>query len=378
MLSFGVSMDFWTMVAARCAQGVFNGNIGVAKTVIAEITDPRMLADAYAMMPLVWSLGSTLGPILGGILADPAKRWPDIFGKLTYFTLHPYFLPCAAAGFSTMVIFVIAVLGLKESLPLALSERKQNTACVESPLLDNDTPTYGSTSLSRNERSTQAGADAPMSFSGLLIPQVLTPLLVYTFLSFVDMGMQVLLPLMYSTSISIGGLGFDAYRIGVILSIFGFVNAFVQFFFLGHLVRRFGPRNLLALTQLSNAVNIGLYPLLSFFVRRAGRADGIVWAIIVLQLISRLTAGMGWGSIQLLIVDSAPNRASLGATNGMGQAVGCIARSVGPSVASSLFSLSLERNLVGGCLVYLVLVGFALLGLGITYMLPRKLRSLTN
>ncbi|KAG6901708.1 hypothetical protein C0995_008869 [Termitomyces sp. Mi166 len=303
------------MVAARCAQGVFNGNIGVAKTVIAEITDPLNLADAYAMMPLVWSLGSTLGPILGGLLADPAKRWPDIFGDLTYFVHHPYFLPCAVAGFSTLIISVIAILGLKEvgqlfklvynlysllinqSLPSALAKGKQRgDSTIESSLLDNHQPTYGSTDLSRNDRSTKADADIPVSFRGLLTPQVLTPLLVYTFLAFVDMSMQVLLPLMYSTSISVGGLGFDAYRIGVILSVFGFVSAFVQLFFLGKLVRRFGPRNLLALTQFSNAVNIGLYPLLSFFARRAGGADGIVWAIIVLQLISRLTNGMGWGA----------------------------------------------------------------------------------
>ncbi|KAG6897014.1 hypothetical protein C0992_004658 [Termitomyces sp. T32_za158] len=283
MLTFGVSTDFWMMVASRCAQGVFNGNIGVAKTVIAEITDQTKLADAYAMMPLVWSLGSTLGPILGGLLADPAKRWPNTFGKLSYFTHHPYVLPCAAAGFSTLVISLIAVVGLNESLPSASTRLKQKGESIisaESSLLDNETPTYGSTDLSPNEQSTRVDTDAPVPFRGLLIPQVLTPLLVYTFLAFVDM---------------IGGLGFDAYRIGVILSVFGFVSAFVQLFFLGKLVRRFGPRYLLAFTQLSNAVNIGLYPLLSFFARRAGRADGIVWTIIVLQLISRLTNGMGWG-----------------------------------------------------------------------------------
>ncbi|KAG6853283.1 hypothetical protein C0991_005505 [Blastosporella zonata] len=180
---------------------------------------------------------------------------------------------------------------------------------------------------------------------------------------------------MYSTSIPVGGLGFDAYGIGIILSVFGFVNAFVQLFLLGSFVRRFGPRNILALAQFSYAINIGLYPLLTFFARRSGRVDWKVWTIIVAQLVSRLTNGMGWGSIQILIVDSAPNRASLGATNGMGQAVGCVARSIGPSVASSLFSLSLERNLFGGNLVYMVLVGFALLGLRVTFLLPRKLRT---
>ncbi|KAG6810089.1 hypothetical protein H0H92_013363 [Tricholoma furcatifolium] len=352
---------------ARCAQGV-------AKTGIAEITDPSNLADAYSMMPLVWSLGTTVGPIIGGLLAEPATRWPIIFGKFPYFTLHPYFLPCAVAGLFSFLIALTAFIGLKESLPAALArvgKQSKNPELAERLLTDDNT-NYGTI---QNDETPKSDVDVPVPFRGLLIPQVLTPLLVYSFLSFVDMSSQVLMPLMFSTSIPVGGLGFDAYRIGVILSIFGFVNAVFQLVFMGKMVRAFGPRNILAMAQLSYVLNIGLFPFMSIFARRAGRVDATVWAIIVLQLVVRLTNGAGWGAIQILIVDSAPNKASLGATNGMGQAVGCIARSIGPSVASSLFSLSLQRNLLGGNLVYLVIIGFAFLGLRITYLLPQKLRS---
>ncbi|KAG6853282.1 hypothetical protein C0991_005504 [Blastosporella zonata] len=313
MISFGASSHFWMLVATRCAQGVFNGNIGVSKTVIAEITDSTNLADAYAMMPLTWTLGSTVGPVLGGILAEPAKRWPSFFGKISYFTDRPYFLPCAATGFFALMVAFVAFIGLKEAsddirqltfilitvhqtLPSVVERRREYMIPSQSTaLVGQNAPNYRSTGVPQIDPTRKAVMEAPVPFKGLLIPQVLTPLLVYTTLAFINISLHVLLPLMYSTSIAVGGLGFDAYRIGVIMGIFGCATACVQFFLLAKLVRRFGPRNVVALAQLSYVVNIAFYPALNFFARRAGKVDGTVWAIVVAQLVSRLPAGMGWG-----------------------------------------------------------------------------------
>jgi len=398
MLIFGISERYWTLVMSRCIQGVFNGNLGVSKTVIAEVTDSTNIADAFAMMPLIWSLGSTIGPILGGILAEPAKRWPLLFGNVKFFQSHPYFLPCVAAGLFALLSGVIACFGLKETLPSAVAKQKRQKhprstfeasdtgSGSTAPLLASDTPSYGTTSIaeqSQDDWAVRSGVvevakgniDVPPPFSALLVPQVLLPQVVYMVLAFVDMSSQVLLPLVYSTSIPIGGLGLDPYQIGVILSVFGFFNAIVQLFFLGRLVRTFGPKSICLAALVSYLGNIGLYPLLIFFARQAGRVDGKVWAVIVAQLMFRLTNGMAYGSIQIIIVDSAPSRASLGATNGLAQALGSIARSIGPSVASSLFSISLERDLAGGNMVYFVLMGCTLLALRLTLLLPQKLRS---
>jgi hypothetical protein len=41
--------------------GVLNGNIGVIKSMLAEITDSTNIAIAYGAMPIAWSTGSTLG-----------------------------------------------------------------------------------------------------------------------------------------------------------------------------------------------------------------------------------------------------------------------------------------------------------------------------
>ncbi|KAF8071542.1 major facilitator superfamily domain-containing protein [Lyophyllum atratum] len=394
MLSFGASSKYWTLVVSRCAQGVFNGNIGVSKTVIAEITDATNIADAFATIPLMWSLGTTIGPIFGGVLAEPAKRWPQLFGKINFFHAHPYFLPCAVAGLLALLPGVIGFLGLKETLPSAVAKQKREKRTEDTldtpisdpgsstPLLASANPSYGSGNIPEelrepacSEEGEAAKTETPPPFSALLIPQVMIPLLVYMVLAFVDMSSQVLLPLMYSTSIPVGGLGLDPYRIGIILSAFGFFNAIVQLTFLGRLIRRFGPRAMCIVATISYIGNIGLYPLLGYYARKAGRVDGKVWAVIVPQLLFRLTNGMGYGSIQIIIVDSAPSRASLGATNGLAQALGCFARSIGPAVASSLFSISLQHNLAGGNMVYYVLLGCTFLTLRLTFLLPKNLRS---
>ena len=37
MFGFGLSKAYWTLVLFRAFQGIFNGNIGVAKTALSEV-----------------------------------------------------------------------------------------------------------------------------------------------------------------------------------------------------------------------------------------------------------------------------------------------------------------------------------------------------
>jgi hypothetical protein len=46
---------------SRCLNGALNGNIGVMKSMTAEMTDSTNLARAWAYLPLAWSSGTTLG-----------------------------------------------------------------------------------------------------------------------------------------------------------------------------------------------------------------------------------------------------------------------------------------------------------------------------
>lgn len=53
-------------------------------------------------------------PIIGGVLSNAANRWPDTLGRIAYLRAHPYFIPCAVAGFLAFASFVIGWITLKE------------------------------------------------------------------------------------------------------------------------------------------------------------------------------------------------------------------------------------------------------------------------
>lgn len=51
-----------------------------------------------------------LSPMMGGLLSEPYKRFPRIFGRSEFWKRYPYFLPCAFsatfAAFALLVVFV--------------------------------------------------------------------------------------------------------------------------------------------------------------------------------------------------------------------------------------------------------------------------------
>ena len=61
IVSFGFSRTFVTLVVSRRIAGFMNGNVGVIKSSIGEMTDETNVRDAFRYMPLCWPLGETIG-----------------------------------------------------------------------------------------------------------------------------------------------------------------------------------------------------------------------------------------------------------------------------------------------------------------------------
>ncbi|KAG8730174.1 hypothetical protein FRC12_020432 [Ceratobasidium sp. 428] len=72
----------------------------------------------------------------------------------------------------------------------------------------------------------------------------------------------------------------------------------------------------------------------------------------------------------LLVTRSAPSPSALGTVNGLAQMVASASRAVGPAVATSLFAYSIKNNVLGGNLVWVVLVLLALSGVVVASRLP--------
>jgi len=362
MLGFGLSKTFWTLFFFRIIQGACNGNIGVTKTVINEIADPTNIADIFSLGPLVWCVAATLAPLIGGILSNPATKWPDTFGRIGVLRDHPYFLPCVVAGSVALMSFAVAFVGLKETLPSILARRHRKNAgppTETDPLL----PT-----------APQESHEAPPPVRDLLTRPVFIALANHGLLYFCNMANDALVPLFFATPISYGGLGLKPYDIGLILSICGICNALVQAFFGGWIIRRFGPRRVFTAGFCGLVVEFAMYPLIGFLVRRAGRVDAVVCVALACQLSCTFIIYFSYATTNIFIMDAAPSRASLGSVNGLGQMVGTVLRSLAPSFSSSLFAVSAAHpEIAAGNLVYIALIVITLGAVRCSLLLPQTL-----
>ena len=147
MTSFGLSKSFAGLVvryprnpyatktvtdipASRCIAGLLNGNMGVGKTMMAELTDSTNRAQASGLIPLVWGVGGTIGcvtlggqqvqfslsfdrPLAGGWLSRPHERFPTLFGNW-FWEQYPYLLPCLFSAVFCALSFIVTGLLLEE------------------------------------------------------------------------------------------------------------------------------------------------------------------------------------------------------------------------------------------------------------------------
>lgn len=99
---FGFAQSLTWAIVARGLAGGSSGTIGIARTAVAEMVPWKELQPrAFSFMPIVWSVGTIVGPVIGGALAMPATKYPDVFGSVDFFRQFPFSLPnlLAAAVF---------------------------------------------------------------------------------------------------------------------------------------------------------------------------------------------------------------------------------------------------------------------------------------
>ena len=90
----GMSQTLTMVLTTRALIGLMNGNVGIIRTVVAEIVPERELQPrAFSIMPLVWTIGSIFGPAFGGTLARPVEKHPAWFGHSEFLRRFPFALP---------------------------------------------------------------------------------------------------------------------------------------------------------------------------------------------------------------------------------------------------------------------------------------------
>ncbi|KZV80868.1 MFS general substrate transporter [Exidia glandulosa HHB12029] len=339
---FGFARTFWAMVFARALSGALNGNVAVLKSSLGEITDKTNRARAFSLLPLTWSIGSVLAPIIGGFLARPVDNFPGLFGGFQLFMDFPYLLPCLAGASISLCGVVLGIFFLKETLhskrkvSMEDKETEAEPASPESP----ETPVVPMSLV-----------EPEMSIAQILkLPRVRAVLLNLSFLSLTTVSIEAIFVLYLYTPVPAGGLGFNQRQIGLTMSSQAVTSIAVNFLLFPPLTKRLGTTNLYLLCSGIHILVIILFPIIHHFAVVENQAA--VFMGIAVMLFLRVSGGLVFPCNMVLVNVVAPSKGTLGTVNGLAQMVSSGARALGPALATTLFALTMTKNLLGGNLIW--------------------------
>ncbi|KAG1865722.1 MFS multidrug-resistance DHA1 sub-family [Suillus tomentosus] len=361
MFSFGLSKTFLALVVSRVVCGAFDASDSMAKSMLMDITDATNMPKACSYLPIPGTIAGAVGSLIGGSLSRPADRFPDIFGRSEFLKTYPYLLPCSISAFFILTIWLVTYICLKESVPTKtpLWELIKGGFFGQKPRQP----------LSNVIVDPDEVKSKPLPLRALLTSKVLSVTASYATTGLFQMGINSVLPVFYATPIELGGLSLDPPRIGTLLAASSVIHGIFQLLFYTRLIDCFGARAIHITGVSSGIPMVILFPMTNALARAYGIGMA-VWLCVVVQLMLKTILSMCFPCMVLFIRAAAPNRASLGATNGIAQVAVAVARIIGPASASSVFSYSLQKG-HDAWSIYYFLTAIVFLAVGTALSLPR-------
>lgn len=138
----------------------------------------------------------------------------------------------------------------------------------------------------------------PLPLRALLTRPVVVSVANYCVIALLDITAGTLIPLVWSTSIELGGLNMSPRSIGLWISGYGFMNGIFQFVALPRLVGRFGPRRIFISSILCHFPFYIMFPFGNLVSRLSSSNYGLkltATLLVMLQLTVTSFSAMGMG-----------------------------------------------------------------------------------
>jgi len=314
-LLFGLSKSFWQAILFRSINGLLNGNLGVVKSYIREITDETNQSQAFSYMGLVWGLSSVVGPVAGGFFADPVHLYPSIFKAGTFLARYPYFLPCACSAAISLLGLLLGLFALKESLPPA-----KRRSLWGSSGSNNASPTFREICRAMTQRS------------------VLLVLLTYCMVAWAAVVADETFSIWALVSRDTYGLGFETNQIAICLSVAGLTLVIFQLFLWPHLDRMFGIVSLFRCSVLGLGLTVAVPPFFHSAVLHL--PWGMLWFfLIVLYVVRGASIVVSFTCSTIMQQNVAPPNMA-GSVNGGIASAAALSRAIGPIAGGTILAWS--------------------------------------
>ncbi|TVY65555.1 putative membrane protein, partial [Lachnellula suecica] len=394
-LGFGFSQTFWQAMVFRTISGAFNGNVGVMRTMVSEIVqEKKYQAKAFIIFPMCYNIFVIIGPVLGGLLANPAENYPDLLGHIGWLKKYPYAPPSLLAAIILLCSAIAIFLGMAETLDSLRRREDLSSKCGRKlmEILRQCKPSNASHqyALISDDSHSQASSDEDIEIS-LTSPYTLSPrsfihekndnhsrkqqlpfrrmftynvictlaahtLLVthsgtfnslwYIFLSTptttTSQTTQRRLPFIFT-----GGLGMSPRDIGFAMSILGVIGILMQLFVYGPVNAKIGVLKSWRVFLCCFPVAYFLAPYLAIVPSSSpppAAKDGIlIWLGLCLVLFIQVTGRtFALPASTILVNNASPHPSVLGTMHGIAQSLTSAGKTIGPSLAGLLYGMGLD------------------------------------
>ncbi|KAI9230698.1 MAG: major facilitator superfamily domain-containing protein [Piptocephalis tieghemiana] len=347
MLLFGLSHSLAWAILSRVMCGLLNGNVGVVKSSLAELTDETNQAKGFALLPMIWGLGSVLGPMIGGFLSNPAEVIGSPFDT-SFWRANPYFLPCATAASVTFAGFLVALFFLEETLPTkppsaSMGDEEAGQASETDSTISETSSLLSKPSSSPAGPISSPSPSSPMpSYFSTVLPKASRPAVACLVgVSFLSVVSDELYPLWAAAQHDTGGLEFDTGRIGTSLSVGGLTILLTQLLLFPRMERYYGKHTLFRISMGSYFLIWLFLPMMTFLVGTV-----FLWPCLLLLVALKAWAGtFAFASANLMLVDAARRLGALGKINGSSQCLVALGRTIGPAIGGFTWGHSIQSGL---------------------------------
>ncbi|KAF1953644.1 MFS general substrate transporter [Byssothecium circinans] len=374
LLVVGFAPSFWVALAGRILGGVLNGNIGVIQTMVGELVqNPAHEPKAYAVMPFVWSIGTIIGPSIGGYFSEPVANFPSMFSPSGLFAKLPYLLPNLICTGLLVIAMIAGYVLLEETHPDMQpwsTEADLDSSTAETPLFPAQgatanaaanlaTESYGTfdaVDMQRDElwRVKSNGEwieDSPAN-DKVITKTVLTFVVALGIFTYHSMTYDHLLPIYFQdkraddisllslsfTSLA-GGLGIPLQDVGIIMSVNGLIQLFIQGAVFPVLASWFGVWKLLVIVTIGHPIAYFVVPFLPLLPQNL-----LYPGIYACLTIRSLTSIVAYPLLLIMIKEAAPSPTHLGKINGLAASTGAACRTMASPIAGLLYGLSIEMH----------------------------------
>jgi hypothetical protein len=329
-------------------------------------------------MPFMWSMGTIIGPVIGGTLARPAIYYPSIFASDGLFGRFPYLLPNLVCAALILVAMIQGYCFLEETHPDLQQheeEEEEEDEEVEDDYIIPDerqrlwvrsgsifSTTGPGFDLRRGSYGTLQPVKVLIAVDEILPPDRTQPpkafthrvvmlILALVIFSYHQMTFDHLLPIFlqdapcHSDSCSqllSGGLGLTTLAVGLIMSVNGIIALFIQAVIFPPVATHLGIYTLFLFTTLLHPIAYAIMPLLTLMPSGA-LYTGIYASLAVRNLASMLE----YPVLLILLKQACLDTSVLGRINGAAMSASSGARTLAPPVAGLLYGVGSEVAWVG-------------------------------